>query len=248
MYYCFGITEKGRMTHNEDALLIGGKVVSEGTVSCTVSEPFVTAVSDGVSSEVSGETASRMCLEKINGINFEECSCIADEIMKIHHEIRRYSEENPEYSNMQATLCGIAVDGEKNVISFNTGDSRLYRLKNGVLEQITRDQSLVQILYEDGAITLEEKRTHVNRNLIFPVMGNVNSNPQIDEVSVESMETGEMFMLCTDGLSDYIEHSEIEKVLDGTQSPQERLEILVKKAIDGGSRDNITAILIICGE
>jgi len=248
MYYCCGITEKGTMKHNEDSLLLDGTVIREGTVSRTVHEPFITAVSDGVSGEVSGETASRMCLEKTGDIRYSGSVNITDELMRIHLEMREYSEKNPEYNNMQTTLCGLAVDEEQNIISFNIGDSRLYRLRNGVLEQLTRDQSLVQLLYEEGTITFEEKKNHVHRNIIFPVMGSMKSNPQIDELRIDSIKGGDLLMLCTDGLSDYVEHDEIESILNSPQSPESRLELLVKRAIECGSNDNITAIIVVYSE
>ena len=74
---------------------------------------------------------------------------------------------------MQATLCGIAIDENNNITTFNVGDSRLYRFRQGKLRQISKDQSLVQLLYEEGTITMEERKTHVHRNIIFPVFGNL---------------------------------------------------------------------------
>ena len=115
-----------------------------------------------------------------------------------------------------------------------------------LVEQISRDQSLVQLLIDEGAITSEERSTHVHRNIIFPVFGNVKTAPQIDTVKLDGgMEYGDLLLLCTDGLSDYVSVLDIEEVLEMAKPLQIRLDILVKKALDNGSKDNITVIAVV---
>ncbi|MBR6968138.1 MAG: serine/threonine-protein phosphatase [Ruminococcus sp.] len=246
MYYCCGITEKGVMPHNEDALLIKDSVVDEGASEQSLSAPFIAAVSDGVSGERSGELASRMCLEMVRDLNYTGETRLAEELLEVHKKMASYSESDPEMHNMQATLCGIAVDEENNILTFNVGDSRFYRYRGGRIKQISRDQSLVQLLIDEGAITHEERKTHVHRNIIFPVFGNVKSAPQIDTVRLDGgMEYGDLLLLCTDGLSDYVSVLDIEEVLELPKDLKTRLELLVKKALDNGSKDNITVIAVV---
>lgn len=246
MYYCCGITEKGVMPHNEDAMLIGKSVVDSGASEQELQAPFIAAVSDGVSGELSGELASKMCLELIRDIKYTKKTKLKQRLMEVHKQLVKFGSENRETYNMQATLCGIAVDEDENVSFINAGDSRLYRFRGGHLRQISRDQSLVQLLYEEGTITQEERRTHVHRNIIFPVLGNMNSEPKLEIVSLEGcMEYGDVLLLCTDGLSDYLSQIDIQEVLELPKSLPARLELLVKKALEKGSSDNITVIAVV---
>lgn len=249
MYYCCGVTEKGVMSHNEDALLINGSVIDSGSSEQTAEAPFLAAVSDGVSGERSGELASRMCLEMLRDKGFSDISDLESDLMAVHRGLAEYSESDPEMHNMQATVCGVAVDADNRIFTFNVGDSRLYRFRGGRIKQISRDQSLVQLLIDEGAITTEERRTHVHRNIIFPVLGNVKSAPQIDITELAGgMEYGDLLLLCTDGLSDYVSVLDIEEILEMPKSMKTRLHLLVDKALESGSKDNITVIAIVYTE
>lgn len=246
MYYCCGITEKGVMPHNEDAMLIGKNVTDSGASDQMLEAPFIAAVSDGVSGELSGELASRMCLEYLRDVKFNKKTRLKQKIAEIHHKLADYSCENPDMHNMQATLCGIAVDENNKINIINVGDSRLYRYRGGRLRQISRDQSLVQLLYEEGTITKEERRTHVHRNIIFPVLGNISSEPEIEVLPLEDgMKYGDILLLCTDGLSDYLSPLDIEEILELPKSLPQRLELLVKKALGKKCEDNLTVIAMV---
>ena len=104
MFYCCGITDKGVMSHNEDALLIGGKVCTDGSCIEKLRAPFIIAVSDGVSGELSGEVASKMGLENIAEISYSSATDLRGELSGIHRMIAEYSAGQPETRNMQATL------------------------------------------------------------------------------------------------------------------------------------------------
>ncbi len=247
MYYCCGITSKGIMPHNEDALLIGREVFDSGTSEQELAPPFFAAVSDGVSGELSGEVASKMCLEMISEIHYNCRTDLSAELLAIHERLAQFSAENPDSHNMQATLCGIAVDEKGIVTTFNVGDSRLYRFRGGRITQISRDQSLVQLLYEEGTITLEERRTHVHRNIIFPAFGNVNTPPKVDISPIEGgVEFGDVLILCSDGLSDYVSTYDMEEIMELPKSLPERLEMLLNKASANQSKDNISIAAVTC--
>lgn len=246
MYYCCGITEKGVMPHNEDAMLIGKNVTDSGASEQMLDAPFIAAVSDGVSGELSGELASRMCLEYLRDVKYTRKTRLKQKLLEIHRKLADYSTENPDMHNMQATLCGIAVDEHNNIHTINVGDSRLYRYRGGRLKQISRDQSLVQLLYEEGSITKEERRTHVHRNIIFPVLGNISSEPEIEVLPLEDgIKYGDILLLCTDGLSDYLSPLDIQEILELPKNLPQRLEMLVKKALDKKCEDNVTIIAVV---
>lgn len=232
------------MPHNEDAFLIGKTVADKGVSEQKLEAPFITAVSDGVSGETSGEFASRMCLDYVRDIDFSED--MNNSLIEVHNNIAEYSLNNPDLHNMQATLCGLFFKEDGSVTAFNAGDSRLYRFRSGHINQISRDQSLVQLMYEEGSITPEQRKTHARRNIIFPVFGNVDTVPKIDIIHIEDgMQYGDILLLCTDGLSDYVSSLEMEEILEMPISLHKRLSLLVRKALENNSADNITIIAIV---
>ncbi len=246
MYYCCGITEKGIMPHNEDALLIGKHVMTAGMLEQPMKPPFTIAVSDGVSGENAGELASSMCLEYVKDIVDYRKSQLHTLLMEIHEKLVEYSRNDEESRNMQTTLCGIAIDRNDKVIHFNVGDSRLYRFRDGEIRQLSRDQSLVQLLYEEGTITKEERKTHVHRNVIFPALGNLKDTPRIDIEEIDGgFEYGDVLLICSDGLSDYVSALDIQEIMDYPKGLLKRLEILVQMALDRGCSDNISVGAVI---
>ncbi|MBR1592999.1 MAG: serine/threonine-protein phosphatase [Ruminococcus sp.] len=247
MFYCCGITDKGIMPHNEDAFLIGKEVRDSGTAYVQGDIPFIAAVSDGVSGERSGEMASRMCLGIMSRMEFVSAGTLAGELYSVHNRLMEIGSQSPELNNMQTTLCGFAAFERGKIVSFNAGDSRLYLYRDDYIRQLTRDQSLVQMLYEEGSITFAETRTHVHRNIICPVFGNLKARPQVDIKEFEVLH-GDIFILCTDGLSDYVSALEIQEILELPKSLEKRLEILVEKALGNGGSDNITIVAAVCLE
>ena len=146
MYYCCGITDKGIMDHNEDAYMIADKVMTKGNVDFMVDAPFIAAVSDGVSGENFGEIASRKCLEFLSEVDFSSQTDLKNAVMNVHRNLYDFGIQDNKTKNMQATLCAIAIDERDNLYTINVGDSRMYRYRRGDIKQISRDQSLVQLL------------------------------------------------------------------------------------------------------
>lgn len=247
MYYCCGITDKGIMKHNEDAYMIDSKVMTDGNIDLMVNVPFIAAVSDGVSGENYGEIASKKCLEFLSQAQFNSQTDLKKTVMNVHRDLYDFGIQDNKTKNMQATLCAIAIDENDNLYTINVGDSRMYRYRRGDIKQISRDQSLVQLLYEEGSISADEKKTHIHKNIIFPVMGNISSEPKPDIKNLnEIMKYGDLILICSDGLSDYVSCTEMEDILDLPAKLPRRLEKLVKLAIDNGSQDNITIVALCC--
>ena len=243
MFYCCGITEKGIKARNEDAILLNNTVLTEGRMDLKLNRPFIAAVCDGVSGENSGDIASRMVLGELAKQEFDSSFDFQRVIMRIHRQLKIYGRFHKNSANMQTTLCGLAVDENQQMYCINVGDSRLYRFRGSELKQLSKDQSLVQMLYEQGKITFEEKRNHVHRNIIMPVLGNTTAKPTIDISMInDKPEYGDVFLICSDGLSDYVIKSEIERILSMPMSISKRLTELVKKSLKKGCRDNVSII------
>lgn len=245
MYYCCGITEKGIMPHNEDAMLLHHTVMTEGTQQIGVNAPFLAAVCDGVSGEEAGELASKTCLEHLSQLKYAKKVNLKRRILEIHHQIADKSRGNA-CENMQTTLCCVAVDENDALRCCNVGDSRIYRYRGGILEQLSRDQTLVQMLYEEGSITSEEKKVHTHRNIILPVIGNIQEEPKPELTAfADGMQNGDVLLLCSDGLTDYVTNLEIEEILALPKPLPKRLELLVKLALDKGGKDNVTIVTVV---
>lgn len=246
MYYCCGMSEKGSPKHNEDAFLIRGIVRTEGGVQTALEEPFVIGLCDGVSGEQAGELASRTCLELLAKVEYSSRVNLKRRILDIHTTIAEQSVMQKSTANMQTTLCGIAVDENEGLHCFNVGDSRIYRYRGGTLEQISRDQTLVQMLYEEGSISIEEKKHHTHRHIVMPVIGNLEAEPKPEVIVYpDGMRAGDVMLLCSDGLSDYVTTFEMEEVLAKSKPLSMRIQELVALALANGGKDNITVSALV---
>ncbi len=245
MYYCCAITNKGIRPHNEDALLIHKTVLTDGVTECELSRPFLIAVADGVAGEQSGEIASSACLHMLKHVSFSSRLDMKQKLSSIHEALAELGSKQEDTKNMQTTLCAVGVDEHDMLHSMNVGDSRLYRYRNKQLSQLSRDQSFVQVLYEEGIITEEERQTHVNRHIIFPVLGNLKEQPEFDvREHHEKIESGDILLLCSDGLSDYVTRQETEEILAMPVPLVRRLQLLTEQALKNNGSDNITVIAL----
>jgi protein phosphatase len=245
MFYCCGATDKGGVrSENEDAFLIGRKVITDGVFEQRLAPPFIAAVADGVAGELGGGEASAFALKLLSRLKVAERTDYVKSVLAIHERLRKRGVANKS-PNMQTTLCAVAVGADGVVHAVNVGDSRLYRYRGGVVKQLSTDQSLVQALYERGGIANEQKFRHSQKNVIFPVVGSLNSEPSVAVSEIDGgVSRGDVILLCTDGLSDYVTAGEIEETLAAPQKLLTRLISLIDKAIGNGGADNITAVIL----
>ncbi|MCL2055033.1 MAG: SpoIIE family protein phosphatase [Oscillospiraceae bacterium] len=245
MYYCCGITDKGRVrSNNEDVFLAGKKIVKNGVYEVELKAPFIVAAADGVAGEAAGEKASYYALKRLSKVKISEGIDYATEVGDIHELLKKRGVAR-RCPNMQTTLCALAVDAGNNAHVINAGDSRLYRYRNGVIKQLTTDQSFVQALYEQGTIAHEQKFNHAHKNIIFPVIGSLEGEPNIEVKKIEGgFRAGDILLLCTDGLSDFLTIGELEEALAFPHPLLKRVVKLAQKAADNGGKDNITALAV----
>lgn len=244
MYYCCGISDKGAVCpSNEDAFLIDRTVFCNNSAEYEVSAPFIAAVADGVGGEAAGEVASKMALDLLSSVKYCKKVDLHSKVMNIHGKLRKYGSHHGGHKNMQTTLCALAVDEDGRAFAVNVGDSRMYRCRGGCIRQLSTDQSLVQLLYEQGRITADEKKNHAQKNVIFPVLGNAAEEPEpcITEIE-DGFERGDVIIICSDGLSDYITKGEFEDILAMPMRLSKRIGRLVDAAVKNGSPDNISVV------
>ena len=230
-------------SHNEDSLAAD-------------SNAGLAVLADGMGGYNAGEVASGIAVELIrtelkaalesgnpealNGQGAEQL--IVEKAQRANNAIYQAAQSQPQYSGMGTTLV-VAVWCDNRMAVGHVGDSRLYRLRGGTLEQITRDHSLLQEQIDSGMITKEQARNSQNKNLVTRAVG---IDPEVEtEVHTYPVELGDIFLLCSDGLSDMVPDEDIELTLSSLQANlQLAAEQLVQQANDNGGRDNVSVILV----
>ena len=161
---------------------------------------------------------------------------------KANAAIYQTAKSQPQYAGMGTTLV-VALFFDNRMTVGHIGDSRLYRLRGDAFEQVTRDHSLLQEQIDSGMITKEQARYSQNKNLVTRAVG---IDPEVEtEVHTYSVEPGDIYLLCSDGLSDMVQDEDIHSTLSMLQSnlPLAATQ-LVQLANDSGGRDNISVILV----
>lgn len=147
---------------------------------------------------------------------------------------------NPQYSGMGTTLVlGVFQDGR--LVLGHIGDSRCYRLREGTLAQITKDHSLLQEQMDAGLITPEQAATSTNKNLVTRALGV--EDAVLLEVNEHKVEPGDLYLMCSDGLSDMLDDGGIAKILVAEAALEQKVAQLIDAANANGGRDNISVLL-----
>jgi protein phosphatase len=218
--------------HNEDALF---------------AQPPLFVVADGMGGHAAGETAARLAIEQIAELA-EAAALDADAVRAAvaaaNAAILSWSVDHPETAGMGTTLTGLCLgtdDGRPAVLVFNVGDSRVYRMADGALAQVTTDHSEVQELVAGGALAPEQAKHYVRRNVVTRSLGSEPA-PAAD-VWALPVVPGERFVVCSDGLSGELDDDEIADLVGGAD-PQQAAERLVAAAVEAGGHDNVSVIVV----
>jgi len=206
-------------------------------------------VADGMGGAAAGEIASRIFAEAATEIiNHTEQRSEKDAVALIkktfltaNTEIRAHVADFPIHSGMGCT-AELILFHEQGFVLGHIGDSRTYRLRQNKLVRLTKDHSLVQDQLDQGIITKNEARTHRLRNVISRAVG-VSDQLEIDTIRGRYF-AGDLFLLCSDGLTDMVDDKTIEQIIISKESLTNRNRLLIEQAKTGGGRDNITAVLI----
>ncbi len=151
---------------------------------------------------------------------------------------------NAQYSGMGTTLV-VAVFQDATVLLGHIGDSRCYRFRNGELTQVTKDHSLLQEQIDAGLLTLEQAATSSHKNLVTRALGV--EDAVLLELNELAVEAGDLYLMCSDGLSDMANDAEIATVLESQVPMAQKADQLISLANEHGGRDNISVLLIQAG-
>jgi len=203
----------------------------------------VFAVADGMGGHLAGEVASRMAIEAVQQMAKDSrgpgIGALSEMVASAHEAILAHAQTHPECNGMGTTLSVLWRGGNYAYIA-HVGDSRIYRFRDNALEQITQDHSLVEEMVRAGLITPEQARTHSRRNIITRALGTEGENTP--DLLVTDIKKGDVFLLCTDGLTGMVEDVDIERTIR-EQKLEQAADCLIEKALAAGGRDNVTLVL-----
>ncbi len=235
----YGITDIGNGREvNEDAYRIGEK-----------GERYA-IVADGMGGHQAGEVASNLSADvMVNAFREMETpsrGAMRAAIDTANNTVYARAKTDSFCRGMGTTLTAIC-ETDDSVLLAHIGDSRAYRLRKGVLKQMSEEHSYVAQLVASGEITPEEARTHPERNLITKALGvGRHIEPQVSEFT---LRRNDVWLLCSDGLTEYLDDEELcSMLLEGNRSWQDKLKRMVETALQRGGSDNITAVIAVCGK
>lgn len=210
-------------------------------------------VADGMGGHAGGDVASSIAVKFLaqHETQFATVPEAQAGLIDLLHEANQLIvdavADHPELKGMGTTGDLLTLVDDKVVIG-HIGDSRVYRLHNGALTQVTIDHTFVQRLVDAGRITHEEALVHPRRSVLMRVLGDVETNPDVDTYVVDAVP-GDRWLLCSDGLSSYVDDVDIREALMRTvESSREVGDDLVQLALDRGAPDNVTVVVIELGE
>src|SRR3984885_721943 len=257
----FARTDVGQVReHNEDNFLVADltrrqRGLMEANRQTTIgAQGAVFAVCDGMGGAAAGEIASQLavdivCEKMIEGLD-EATPVRRDELGRRlvraveSAGLRIFQEAKLDRTRrgMGTTVTAAALVDEILFLA-QVGDSRGYILRQGVLTQVTRDQSLVNQLIEAGQLTEEEAETFEHNNIILQALG-TSDTVQVDLTYVE-LRRGDMLLLCSDGLSGMVRFEEIREIMRSSSEPVDICKALTERANQAGGHDNITVIIVV---
>jgi PPM family protein phosphatase len=220
----------------------------------TDADVALVVLADGMGGYNAGEVASNMATSFIRtelGRWLREASAQATDaevkramdicVDNANRAIFDAANANPQYAGMGTTLV-VAVFRQQHVLLGHVGDSRCYRLRAGRLTQITRDHSLLQEQIDAGLITPEQAAFSANKNLVTRAVGV--EDTVLLETHQHDLAPGDLYLMCSDGLSDMLDDLGIAQLLMSSESLESTCQALVDAANDAGGKDNISVILV----
>jgi protein phosphatase len=224
----FGATHIGGRSNNEDAFLLRG-------------DAYI--VADGMGGMACGEEASAAAIGAFQDTDLEQPNWFEAAVTLANLRMRDLVTQDPRRKNLGTTVTAVRRVGPNQLHVGWSGDSPLFRLRAGVLEQLTEDHSLAVCLWKAGKISEAEIATSPYRNVLHKCVNGDHKLPEWEEKNIE-IEAGDRYLICSDGLTDYSELSKVAAILGGAGTVEERVQALIDNALADNTKDNATAIVI----
>jgi protein phosphatase len=219
-------------------------LIRHGNQDSVYAGPRLLAVADGMGGMAAGDVASNIVIGALAHLDDDvpgnaPVDALRHAVGAANQQIRDAVEANPAMEGMGTTLTGLLFGGSKFGM-VHIGDSRAYLLRDSEFVQITRDDTYVQLLVDEGRITPEEANTHPQKSLLMRALDGRDADP---EYSVRQAVSGDRYLLCSDGLSGVVSDETIAATMREYSDPNQCAERLVQLALRGGGPDNITVIV-----
>ena len=245
------LTDVGQIReHNEDAVLV--KEDGRETVAGSAFTGLY-IVSDGMGGAEAGEVASALAIatvaRQIERVRTEASPqeevgwehCLREAVEAANNAILAYAKEHPSAAGLGATIVAALIQNQRLTLAW-VGDSRIYLLEQGTLQQVSRDHSLVARLVEIGQLSVAEARVHEHRNVLIRSLGS-KEQVAVDTLS-RPLRRGSRLLLCSDGLTSHVEDGAIADILSRHREPADAVLELIVAANAGGGSDNISAVVV----
>ncbi len=233
-------------THSAAASDIG--LVRQSNQDSGFAGRFLMVVADGMGGHAGGDVASHVVIRQMLDLDrpFDSPEkarkVLRDELLKINALLIGAVVERPELAGLGTTVSALLRVGDKAVIA-HIGDSRVYRMREGKLEQVTEDHTYVQRLVDSGRLTEEEALVHPRRSVLLRVLGDVDARPEIDTM-ILPIAPGDRWMLCSDGLCGVVRPDEMRGALLANADANAAAEALVSASMQLGAPDNVTVVVM----
>jgi protein phosphatase len=232
--------------------LITGSATDRGQIRDNNEDTFVVdderalfAIADGMGGHRGGEVASRTAIESLRA-SIASGQPVNEAIEQANSAVIDRAAGDEELAGMGTTLTAVIPSGSQQLLVGHVGDSRAYLLRDGTLQRITDDHSLVEELVRDGRLTPEQAEAHPQRAIITRALG-VDSTVDVDLYPLD-VAAGDRIILCSDGLNTMLRDREIERISRNERDPQHAADALVAAANTAGGEDNITVVIIDVAE
>ncbi len=244
----FGLTDKGAIRKdNQDCFILE---------KCDAKNCLIAALCDGMGGAKAGGIASQLSNKAFVSYVYTKLSSrllrstdykkiLEDACAEANGVSYEYSHFGDEFDGMGTTIVGGVIKNNGNGYIINVGDSRAYLItrRASSIRQITRDHSLVEELVEAGAITAEQARSHPQKNVITRALG---SEARVEcDYFTFTLQTGDMLLLCSDGLSNIVSDLEMLECAKEFHEPEAICRMLMSKALNRGARDNVTIVAVM---
>ena len=229
----YGHSDKGKVRkHNEDSMLVRP-------------EAGLWVVADGMGGHSAGDVASQMIVSSLKDMQADgklnKCiNDIEDSLLEVNKRLVAKAQESDQRTTIGSTVVAMLAHG-KYCVYIWAGDSRLYRLRNGQIRQMSTDHSQVELYVEKGLISREEALAHPHGNMITRAVGA--SDALFLDMDIQELAHKDRYLLCSDGLTKHIKDLEIQDIL-GKSTHQETCKTLVNLTLERGAVDNLTVVII----
>lgn len=258
-----GLTDTGRVrTRNEDSFLVAELKRALDVVGSSVAQPetlfsearaHLLVVADGMGGHQGGDEASRLAVVTVEEVLLNASPSLfplpgedvpgelKEALRAADARLFEVAAQRPELEGMGTTITAAYVVGSTMYV-VHAGDSRAYLYRQGVLEQVTRDHTLVGELVRHGVLSAEEARLHAMRNIVTNAAGGRERGLEA-ETHRRRLEPGDVVLLCTDGLTEMLPDPDIARLLDDGREPERVCQRLLAAANARGGRDNVTCVV-----